>query len=304
MGKKIFFAILLSLFLFFLSFFIFDFQPTANPNPKQNELPPHQESLEATAEASNWPEFYRLEFTGLNLNPTHVQYDQTKKRLAIFDSQQSKLVILNLERKNFSLLDVPRPSASAITWSQGKLYLYDQAVYYYDFNQNQWEQISPTFDFQTSVKHIAKFGDNFYLFGDNLLRKVSYSKENKYLGLESWLKDEEKTSLTPDQVLVDGHIFIINPSGQISRYLRGELTNWQPKNLIFTAPSYLTSQSQGYYLLSPSHQTLFELDYQGNNIQQYQDQILQSAKFLWYDHDLNTFYTLINQNIHAFSPQL
>lgn len=304
MGKNIFFAILFSLFLIFLSFFIFDFQPTANLDLKQNELSPHQETLEATAEASNWKEFYRLEFTGLNLNPTHVQYDQTKKRLAIFDFQQSKLVILNLARKNFSLLDLPRPSASAITWSQGKLYLYDQAVYNYDFNQAQWEQISPTFDFQASVNHIVKFGENFYLFGDNLLRKVAYSKENKYLGLESWLKNEEENNFSPSQVLVDGHIFIINPSGQIGRYLQGELTNWQPKNLIFTAPSYLISQPQGYYLLSPAHQTLFQLDYHGNIIQQYQDMILQSAKYLWYDYDLNTFYTLINQNIHAFSPQL
>lgn len=301
MRKKFVFTISLLVFISLFSFFIFDFDKSDSILVSEEKSPAHapvEENLPVTA----WHEFYRLDYLGLDLKPSHLSYDQLNDRLAIFDVNQQKLVLLNLDKKNYTVLDLPALSSS-ITWSQGQLYLYAQALYRYHFAPARWEKISPDFDFTTPVTQFSKFGDNYYLFGENLLRKVSYSDKNQYLGLESWFENDVNPDFNPFSILIDGHIFIIDQSGQINRYLRGELTNWRVKDLDILGPSYLDTDYQSYYCLSPYHHSLFTLDLAGNIINQHQDDLLNQAQFLWFDSKQKIFYTIVNQIIYAFLPQ-
>jgi hypothetical protein len=259
----------------------------------------------ADTSQSRWQLIYPLDLTGVSINPDVIAFDG-ENTVAILDRQQPALLTVNQETKNFAILPLPASAAlpTAITYGAANLYLFAGAIWEYQTHEQTWLKLTPDLDFATPITLMDKFGDNFYLFGEQLIRRVNMDKHQQYLGLDGWLDEGETLDMTPVSVYVDGHIYASSANGQVQRFLRGEVTSWQPR-VTLAAPVYLSGDDEDkLYFLSPTQETLFTVATNGELISQETDPKLAQAQQFWFASKTQTWYTLIGRQIFAATAEM
>lgn len=263
-------------------------------------------STSATLTSPTWQHFYQLDFSGYQLTPTAVTYDETNNRLALLDNHTQLIFVLEQNSKRFTTLPLPGGRATAtIFFASGDLYAFADALWQYDEQAATWQALTPDLQFETPILLADKFDRNFYLVGKQLVRKLVFSEDGIYLGIESWLSSNVAAPLAPTDLLINGYLYLAQADGQITRYLRGQEAKWtNPAEL--TGPVYLQSSAEQLYLLAPATATIYQTDQLGTVSGRWTDDLLLGATAFWLqtvDQQLN-FFILIDQDIYQLSLPL
>ncbi len=245
--------------------------------------------------------FYNLEFTGQKWQVTQVANNQDDEQVVFLDAQSQKLLWFNQKNKSFKIIDITHlPPATAIAWTNQKLYLYAQAIYQWQVAEQTWQRMTPELQLPQKVTLMEGFGENFYVFGEDMVRKISFDTKQTYLGLESWLDETEKMEGSPTSAIIDGYIYLANSQGQVKRYARGKVTNWQLA-ISTSGPLYLAKKAEQIAILSPSQEMIWLIDKNGQQQNQLQDAKLQKAKFIWWNEQNQEWLTLVEGVIYGWS---
>lgn len=259
------------------------------------EPKPHSPSAPVATSAPAANDFtavYDLRLTGTDIVPTSV-IPLTTDKVAFFDRLSQQIVTVDTKNKSFTSLPTPPPNTQAVTSSGDTFYALADKLYRLD--QDQWQELTPPLE--TTASFLIKFGDNFYLVGDNSIHKLLLSKHEQYLDYSPWLEASNYT-FQPLDVYIDGYIHLATRDG-LQRLLRGQLDS---KNYPFAANSlYLAADQDYFYLLLPESMQLLVIDQDYRLVTQKDDLPFTQAQFLWLDADIHTAYTLQDQQIWRFS---
>jgi hypothetical protein len=280
--------------------------------PKSEEIVLQQQQLpESSAAAgtmgetkSAWQQFYNLEFTGEGIVPTGVAFDDENK-VAFLDSSVQKLVVLDVKQKSFQAFVLPDEAttrATAVAYHGGDLYLYAGAVFTYNVGDRAWKKLTPDFDFAHSPTLLANFAGNFYLLGENLIRRLNFDGKGNYLSIDVWLNENEEEDLQPLDVYLDGYVYLSDVRGGVTRYLRGEAENWRVKDTP-KGQIYLTGTQEKLFYLARDVATVYQFTKDGTLERQFSDEILRGGRFLWYVPESDTFFTMVEEVIYSFTPE-
>jgi hypothetical protein len=250
---------------------------------------------------TEWANFYDLVFTGTNILPTSLAFDQTSQTVAFLDVQQQIIIQLAQKQKRFQTL--PAPSAApttALTYHEGQLYVWANALYAWQTDSSSWLALTDSFTLSAPVTALASFGQNFYLFGSGLIERLNFSPDFKFIDHAAWLTQPSWLVPAPQSVLVDGYIFAAEPSGQILKLMRGQN---QPQTLKPSPAGQvcLTNSDEFLSAFGVTQNTLYQYDFEGKLQHQLPVPALAPVTACYFDSISSTLFALSETKVYSLS---
>ena len=265
------------------------------------ESVPGENEVTSAAPNNDWIEIYDLELTGVQMDIDQVVF--AGEQALVLDRARQIVVLVDLATKNFlTLPDLPAHT-QAVWLDDDGVFVYAGSVWTYREVPKAWAKLTPDFDFPEEIAYLRRFGNNFYLFGEGLVRRVAFDAEEHFVELTDWLDEDVTAPSEISDVAIDGYIYFASQGEPaVSRFLRG--TPDRNYSLPGGGQIYLATSDNWLLTLTPRRVEFDVRTLTDQKVIAWQDEWLREARFLGYSSDDDTLLTLHGRKFYRFAPGL
>lgn len=265
------------------------------------ESVPGENEVAETSKNNDWVEVYDLELTGVEMNVDQAVF--AGEQALILDRARQVAVLADLTTKNFTTLPDLPAHTQAIWLDDDGVFVYAGSIWTYREVAKSWAKLSPDFDFPGEITYLRRFGNNFYLFGEGLVRRAAFDAEEHFDELTDWLDDDVVCPSSISDVAIDGYIYFASyAEPAVSRFLRGNPD--RRYSLTSGGPIYLAVDDDWLLALAPGIGELSVRTLTDEIVTVFQNEWLREARFLGYDSENDTLLTLQGSKFYRFAPGL
>ena len=259
-------------------------------------IPGQHQSQQAVQVSQAWREVYDLELTGHHITPTLIAFEADQ--VVVGDPNLQEVIKVDLASKNYQLLASAPSPIKALLLDDEQVFVLGDQLYIWNETQSDWQALTPVLNFPGKVSDLERFGDHFYVFGEDLIAKLTF-KNGEFISQDSWLAEEETPPGMITSAFIDGYIYTVSDS-QVQQWLRGQRTHWS----LEASPSsqlYLSNDPDSHLLiLSPDWHSLNLFDAHGRHLYAADDPLLSQALALGYNQESGHIFTLIDKKFYQY----
>lgn len=269
-----------------------------------------QDSVNNVKRISNLEEILDLSKSGFIVNPVGI--DKFKDNLYFFEFESGILYKFNLGtgEKDLTLIFISAKdelrkittleNGETVLFGQsGKIYLYNN-----DTNEHMAFLLDPTVPIE-KIKDVENFLSNFYVLDieqGNIIKYTLPQKEETIIKGSNWLSKPSEEFKNAQSIAVDDSVFILNSSGIITKYFRGEKTEsiklLLEQSLGGDNEIFIKKDFKNFYISDPKNKRLIVLNKEGGVINQYINDEFINLRDFFITSDEKEIYLLCSKKVY------